>query len=347
MNTQLSGRTAYFDYLRSFASLCIMIVHVAAYKWYYTDVHTISWSVLNIYKGINRPPVLLFIMISGALFLGRDIPVKTLYKKYVLRMCTAFIVWDVIYALVTSWNLGISGILFKLVNSNYHLWFLLALIGLYICIPLLRLIARDVRILKYFLNLSFLFAFLIPQMLQIASAFGGDTVSKYAGIIGGHIYNIRLDVILGYPFYFLAGYYLHNFEALEDVLVSEPSKVKISRRLLYVLGICGIISGILINNLYALKTGMPQDLFHNCFTLHEMFEALAIFVFFKHNIKKDPRTGNIVYKISACGFGAYLIHDLVILGIDHFLGLNAMTFDPVIAVPVIGIMTFILNLFFY
>ena len=323
------NRTVYFDYLRVFASICIMIVHVAAYPWYYVDINSNTWLVLEVYKCINRAPVLLFIMISGALFLGREIPVRKMYSKYILRMVIAFIFWDIVYAVITYWDKGISGIIFKLFNSNYHLWFLLAIIGLYMLTPFLRLIAENEKILRYFLILALIFAFIIPNCFSLIESFGNETMVKYADMLGGHIYDMHVEAVIGYPFYFLAGYYIHTHEL-----------GKISRRIIYVLGICGVIFGVVLNVYYSRSTGVLQDSFHNVFMTHEMVEAIALFTFFRYNVKGTPKLDGIVYKISACGFGAYLMHDLVILGLEKFLGLNAISFPSIIAVPVLGVLTF-------
>ena len=93
----LKDRTVYFDYLRVFAAFAVIIIHTAAQNWYSVDVNSFEWQVLNFYDAIVRWGVPVFVMISGSLFLGKEIPLKKIYAKYILRMAISFIVWSVVY----------------------------------------------------------------------------------------------------------------------------------------------------------------------------------------------------------------------------------------------------------
>lgn len=329
------NRTAYYDYLRLFAIFAITMVHVAAYCWYYMDVNLPEWFILTGYKCFNRPPVLLFIMISGALFMGREIPVKVLYKKYILRLVIAFIFWNLVYALVLGVQRGISGVIYEFFKVNYHFWFLLVIIGLYICIPLLKLIVKSEKITRYFLVVSFVFAFLIPEIIAVINGFGGETLVKYTGIVGGHIYDMNLNMFIGYPFFFVAGYYLSHTEISRKV-----------RIVIYILGILGAAAGIILTTCHSRMTGDASDLFCNCFMVHEMLEAVAIFVFFKYNINKVGKVGAFLGRISKFTFGSYLVHDLIIRLMFDVLGLSALSFAPIIAVPVLALITQIIGMAF-
>ena len=58
-------------------------------------------------------------MISGALFLSRDISARKMYSKYILRIVLAFVFWSFIYAVITGD--GIEGKIGALVKGHYHL----------------------------------------------------------------------------------------------------------------------------------------------------------------------------------------------------------------------------------
>ncbi len=77
------NRTIYFDYLRVFATAAVILLHVAAFNWLSTDVNGYDWKVFNFYDSIVRWGVPVFVMISGALFLGRD---DISIKKYILSI---------------------------------------------------------------------------------------------------------------------------------------------------------------------------------------------------------------------------------------------------------------------
>ena len=102
MKHNVAERTIYFDYLRVFATFSVMILHTAALNWYATDVNGFDWQVFNFYDGISRWSVPAFVMMSGTLFLNRDVSIKTIYIKYIFRMMISFIVWSAVYALFSK-----------------------------------------------------------------------------------------------------------------------------------------------------------------------------------------------------------------------------------------------------
>ena len=67
------SRVFYYDYLRIVAIFAVVIIHVSSQNWYVTDVNTIAWSAFNFYDSIARWGVPIFLMISGALILKKDI----------------------------------------------------------------------------------------------------------------------------------------------------------------------------------------------------------------------------------------------------------------------------------
>ncbi len=76
-------RIVYIDYLRVVAILGVIMLHVSAQNWYNIDVSSFAWQTFNFFDAISRYGVSIFVMISGALFLGKDISIKTICKKYI------------------------------------------------------------------------------------------------------------------------------------------------------------------------------------------------------------------------------------------------------------------------
>jgi surface polysaccharide O-acyltransferase-like enzyme len=85
------SRVLYLDLLKVVAAIGVVAIHFSAENWRKIDIYSADWAIQTIYDGIMRCAVPIFIMVSGALFLGRDIPIKTLYKKYVLRLLIVFL----------------------------------------------------------------------------------------------------------------------------------------------------------------------------------------------------------------------------------------------------------------
>jgi len=71
--------------------------------------------------------------------------------------------------------------------GHYHLWFIYLIIGLYFIIPLLRLWVTDdnKKYVEYFIGLSIVFAFIIPQITSIGMYYSSlfvyinDILEKY------------------------------------------------------------------------------------------------------------------------------------------------------------------------
>ena len=77
-------RETYFDCLRILATFAVMILHIASQYWYAVDAGTYEWKVFSFYDGMVRWAVPVFVMISGALFLSRDMSLERIFKKIFL-----------------------------------------------------------------------------------------------------------------------------------------------------------------------------------------------------------------------------------------------------------------------
>ena len=86
----VAQRTIYFDYLRVLATFAVMILHISAQNWGACDVQSFDWQVFNFFDSIVRWSVPIFVMISGALFLNRDIPLKKIYTSAKRRKVSHF-----------------------------------------------------------------------------------------------------------------------------------------------------------------------------------------------------------------------------------------------------------------
>lgn len=327
-NKILTDRQAYYDILRFFATFAVMILHIAADNWYGTDIHSFEWNISNFYDSIVRWRVPVFTMISGALFLSGNQPIERIYKKNISRIITAFLFWSLFYASISFVRgAGIKSALDAFINGHYHMWFLFMIVGLYMVIPFLRLIVKDNSLMKYFLILAFIFAIVIPEIISVT----GIVNDKYSSFMQGIIDKVSLNFVLGYTIYFILGYYF--------------SRKDISRKfsiLIYALGIVGFSSTVIFTAVATRYQGKPSELFFGNFTVNVFLEAVCIFVFCKNvfsKIKFSEKAKGIIFLLSKYSFGAYLIHPFVI-SVLKYLGLNTLTFNSLLAVPIIGVIVF-------
>lgn len=328
----LVERTIYFDYIRVFATFAVMILHISAQNWYSTDVNGFDWQVFNFFDSIVRWGVPVFVMISGALFLNRDIPLKTIYTKYILRMVISYVVWSSVYALFTEGSMFDKIVAFA--TGHYHMWFILMIVGIYMCVPFIKPIVENDNKIRYFLLLAFFFAFIIPEFLTLLNDFGNGNVLviKGANAISTYANNMNMYIVLGYASYFVLGYYINK------IILSKRQRLMI-----YVIGVIGFITTIGLDLLVALKTQTYCGNYYGNFTVNVFFEALAVFTWFKHRNYNNNRINVFIQKLSKYSFGAYLIHALVIEQLNLQVGLNTLSFNSVFAVFFIGIIVFIIS----
>ena len=331
-------RKVYCDYLRLVATFAVVFIHVAASNWSNVDVNGIQWQVFNIYDSLVRWGVPIFVMISGALFLNRDVPIKNIYSKYVLRMVIAFLSWSLFYAILTTDTFQ-HGLIYSLkshigtlVTGHYHMWFVLMIIGLYMCIPFMKKIVSDETVMKYFLKLSFIFAFLIPWVLKIVNDFVGSNnsmIQKMVTTIDSNLMNMGMSMVLGYTFYFILGYYLDRIEIKKDVRV-----------MIYVAGILGFIFTVVADAGLSIKTQVANSNYYGNFEVNVLLEVIAVHTFFKYHTFQNEKVNQFVVVLSKFGFGAYLIHTFIIESMAAILHFDTLSMNAWISVPLISIIVF-------
>ncbi|MBR0035591.1 MAG: acyltransferase family protein [Synergistaceae bacterium] len=325
----IESRTHYFDCLRIAACLAVMILHIAADNWLEASVTSFEWQIFNFYDALVRFGVPVFVMISGALFLNPDkyIPVKTLYAKYIFRIAAAFVLWSFLYAARDCMKTGdIVDAASHFLAGHYHMWFLYMIIGLYMIVPFVRQIAESESLTKYFLVLALIFASILPEAADIISVFS----EKWADLLRNIIrYELYVYFAAGYTGYFLLGYVLDRAD------ISPKLEVMI-----YLGGIIGAGMTILMSSYASLLKNEPQGLFYKELSVNVLLESIAVFAFFKQHCNRENK---IVLKLSQYSFGAYLVHALILALLREYTGLHTLTFSPVISVPVIAVIVFIIS----
>lgn len=327
---QNKTRLAYYDYLRVAAIFGVIMIHVSAQNWQNSNVNSIEWQFFNIYDSMMRWAVPVFVMISGSLFLNREYNIKTIYKKNIFRLITAFFFWSIIYAV-----LGKQQVLFNAIRGHYHMWFIPMIIGLYMCIPIIHKIIESKDIAKYFMFLSFIVTFMLPQIVRMSNDFGGEFLKVIISAFNVDYSNMNLFLVQGYTFYFMLGYFLNQIEFNKKC-----------RYIIYILGVFGVVVTILLDSFMSLKLQTPFGYYYGYFCINVLFESIAIFVWFRYNLVQCKKLINsIFYKLSKYSFGAYLVHILVMDKLNEYIGLNSLSFHPLISVPIIAIIVFIISFF--
>jgi surface polysaccharide O-acyltransferase-like enzyme len=296
MNKNIASRerTFYLDLLRILATLAVVFFHQTGVA----ENPDIPWSksFSLVCSGITRYSVPIFVMISGSLFLdnSRELSIKKLYTKNILRIVTSFFFWSAVYAIYhyTSPKLFLEA----LMTGRYHMWFLYMIVGLYILVPLLRKITADKKITEYFLIIGGIFGFGV-------FTFNMTPLAGFASGITSYVFDtIGLESFAGYIYFFVLGYYLFK---------SEFSKK--TNAFLMTIGLLGCALSIVFTVLSQNDPKAPY--YYSHFFIPVTLECVGVFIFGKvilSKIKFSSKGEKAVLLLSKWSFGVYLVHDLIL-----------------------------------
>ena len=88
------------DIIRIIACAMVVVIHVAGYGMEIMNPETWNWQVRNLIVSMTKCTVPIFFMMSGVLFLNREISIKQLYKKYISHILMLWLIWSSFYAAI-------------------------------------------------------------------------------------------------------------------------------------------------------------------------------------------------------------------------------------------------------
>ena len=327
-----NSRIYYLDYLRIFCSFFVILIHVSANYYNKSALNSYNWKISYYYNRLSRFSVSNFFMISGALFLNRNLTYKIIFTKYIKNIFIHLILWSIIYSLINI-NLSTLNIKMKLleiIKGHYHLWYLYATIGIYIITPFLREIAKNELLLKYFIFLYFVILFVIPNYIYLLY-YSKDIYQllQYLNSV------FRLNTLSVNIFYFIIGHYLNK----------KKTEKKI-RIFFYIIGFTSFIFTSIIAYNFAIIKKQKMKHFSSIY-FDIFFVSISVFIFFKdnfNNLKINKKQNNIVQYISKLTFGIYLIHPLIMETIVQYLNLFNLHINIIFLIPMLNIFIFLLSL---
>ena len=140
---------------------CVMVVCIHVTNYYsrgYGEISNASYVFSIIVNGVCRLAVPLFFMISGFLLLPEVLLIKKSVRRAWNTLCV-LVIWSGIYYI---WNqiYREKGYDFSLVFEEpvkKHLWFLYAILGMYVALPFLQCMVKNMPdlLMRYFVLLWF------------------------------------------------------------------------------------------------------------------------------------------------------------------------------------------------
>lgn len=203
----MKRRIVYLDILRCLACLMVILMHTP-------KPYSASGWVLSGISLLTAPCIGLFFMVSGALLLPVSISTNEFLKHRLTKIAIPALIWTLIEVVINaianqSFYEGLRSVLsipFS-VQGNPTLWFVHAIIGLYLVAPiispwLLKASKREIELFLLLWGVTLCFPF-IRSFVAVDQSTSG-VLYYFAGYLG----------------YFVFGYYLHNHvERLNGVLL--------------------------------------------------------------------------------------------------------------------------------
>ncbi len=331
-----SKRLIWADLLRALAVCGTVLVHSAApLLERYRTAGAASWWVGNAYDSAVRWCVPLFVMLSGALLLGREQPFGRFLATRFRKAALPFLAWSVVYffwaRLFHGRSLEASELPRLLVSGGvyYHLWFFSVILTLYLLVPLLQLLLRKTGRRGAWA--------LVATWALVAS------VLPFVGELGG--WSEAPESVDTSPLRYL-GYFLLGF-LLRDLPLARPRL-----RLLGALFLSGW--ALTAAGTWWLTVqhggGVFDGLFYEYFAANVLLMSVAVFLLGRNArlpLAPDGWGHRWLRKASASALGVYLVHALVIdllksgqLGVR----IDETSLPPLLGVPLFAAIVFAASL---
>ena len=333
-------RWIYMDVCKIIAFVFIVFTNIVAGVWGPVEIGSANWTVLNIYNGLSRFSVPLFFMILGALLLNplKELSIKEIYLKYLFPVLTSFLFWSTAYVLFTyaiyspetfanfNFNQFISTVLG---GDPYRHWFVFLIIQLYLVLPFLCAMARNIDACKCFFVLWAIFALFITTLNRLPAVFAlPDTAIAVITETLGFLSRIKPVMVIDYVGFAVLGYYIHSCNI-----------TKKSGTLAIFVFIASIAYTILMTNYMSVRMWAPDQTFFENLSFNNCITAAAFMVIMKafgENVWYKDRTYKIILFFSSGAFGIFMTHAFV-LRLLTVLNLDGLSFGAVISAPVLCI----------
>jgi len=308
--------------LRILATLSVIVIHVSGpLVVKFGEISSFDWNVAIFFDSISRYSVPVFFMISGFLLLGQDYGFREFLKKRLGKIVPPFLFWSLMYSVLnryvfSSEIFNVSKVVKDIFyGSEYHLWFIYALIGVYLFTPILQ------KWIKYASQKEVLYVLIIWVLTLIIE------------VPGLKIYFPRIDLsyFSGFLGYFVLGYYLKQYNAKEKLI---PVLFVIFGGLITILG----------TYFFTIKNAKVYFYFSEYLNLNTLMVSSGIFLLFKKIEISNKRINSIVFKLNEYCFGIYLIHPLA-LDLFALIGLDVYIVSPIISILMVSIVCFLFCFF--
>ena len=311
------GRIAYIEAIRCIALFFVVLAHVVAIpvqKW--SGETGVEYGLYVICYAIGNFGVPLFLMITGTLLLQRDknITLDKLFHKMLPRILVPLVVWGFIFACLEIYfethSINFSMIpdaVLRVLNKESwgHLWYLYMLIGVYLFLPVLKVMANNLseKFHLYLCIVLFILGYVFPQI----NILFGTTITVNAPLPLCHFACVWY------------GYCINRF--------GDRKRVK---QVIYGFGTISIL--VLV--IFSLFSGHGQYSVLARYDGPFVVGASALIYLVVFQLLKDGQIPKILLLLADCSFGIYLLHPVIMNVLYKVVKLQPTQFPALISIPI-------------
>ena len=318
MARQINKRDVGLDVVRAAAIVLVVIIHMAGNSLG-AGVGGLNWWGSLFWGALARPAVPLFFMCSGALMLGRDIPLKRLYGHNMLRIVLAMWVWALGYQLVALFpdRLDPAGLWSAVKNTltfnhEFHFYYLHILILVYAFLPVARAFVRNAskQELEYLLAFWFVTGILFPLLRSFPPFSLMYTVGSW----------YRMNMAYSAIGYGVLGWYWKRYGDRIPMVWYWLSLA------------AGFILTFAGTAFFSLRAGALDERFLEGMSPGPMLMALGLFGLLANREEWPAPVVKVSGRLALSAFCIYLVHILV-MRVEIKLGLNVAAAPGLAVIP--------------
>jgi surface polysaccharide O-acyltransferase-like enzyme len=314
------GRLAYADRVRILGAGAVVVQHAAQQGLLRAELPAGDFWLCGAIVASTKWAVPAFVMLSGALLLGRPEPPAGFYARRFWRVGVALLFWSLFYlglrALGRSYDEGVAGLARRLLAGQpyFHMPFLFVIAGLYAVTPLLW---------------PFVAAAPPAERRRAAGALlaGGFLLEGSMMLLGSA--PTAFSRFVPYLGYYLAG------DALREAGRSAAALRRAAWLAPAAAGAALLGAGALLRAGSGAWRYPFEYLSPTVIAL-----SLAAFVALQARAPAGGRSSRLAADCAAASLGIYLIHPALLVAMGR-LGLSAQTLPPALAVPLVASAAFL------
>lgn len=294
-------RKSNLDILKIIACFLVIVNHTNS-RIFSSIAPSLTWFISITYFFLCKIAVPIFVMVSGAVLLGKEEKYGTIFRKRILRTIIVIVLFSFVYyindVVNSAGEFSIFTFLYTIVKkpiTNAY-WYLYMYLGLLFMLPILRKLVQGMKEKDYIYGYIIWIIFI--GILPIISHYTKMNISSY----------FALPIFTGYIVYFLMGYFIENI--LERKYFNKKVIIFLT------------LASILCITLSVVATYYEENHSHkfmdNVSHITISIPSVTVFYICKYvtlrNEEKEKKTtkGKKISTIAICTFGIYLLSDLLI-----------------------------------